>query len=56
MKKFVHKLKHIFKTYHGYCDAFYRGKKMYMSYKCSECGKREGIFPIDNLVDDLLKD
>lgn len=46
-----HKIAHLLGNYHGYCDAFYKGKKLYMSYVCSTCGKRSMIFPIDNVID-----
>lgn len=51
MKKILHKLAHWTGYYRGYCDAFYKRNKLYMSYVCSTCGKRSGIFPIDKEID-----
>lgn len=50
MKKLIHKIKHWLGWYHGYCESFYRGKNLYMSYVCSECGKRSGVHLIDKLI------
>lgn len=50
-----HKLMHKIGWFYGYCDAFYKGKTMYMSFVCFQCGLRTGIHPIDKIVDRELK-
>jgi len=45
-----HKLQHKMGWFTGYCDAFYKGKNLYMSFVCNKCGKRTGIHCINSLV------
>lgn len=55
MKNLLHKIAHWTGCYHGYCDAFYKRNKLYMSYVCSTCRKRSMIFPIDKVIDREIK-
>jgi hypothetical protein len=49
-----HKIEHYFGWIKGRPDAFYEGDKLMMSFKCGKCGKREGIFPCDNIIDNQI--
>jgi hypothetical protein len=49
-----HKLQHKLGWFNGYCDSFYIGKKLYMSFVCNKCGMRTGIHCIDDLIDSYL--
>lgn len=54
MKKTIHKIKHWLGLNTGYCDAFYKDGKMYMSFVCNDCGKRSGIHLCDKIIDKEL--
>ena len=51
MQKILHKIAHILNINGGNPDAFYVGDKLMMSFKCAGCGKRQGIFPCDSIID-----
>lgn len=55
MNKLIHKIKHYFGWNTGTCDSFYQDGKLFMSFKCDECGERFGIHPIDDFLDKELK-
>lgn len=55
MKRILHKLAHLLRWNYGRPDAFYENGKLMMSFKCSGCGKRQNIFPCDDIVDNELK-
>ena len=42
-----HRLMHGIGWFDGFCDAFWKGDKLYMSFVCGDCGKRTGICRID---------
>lgn len=54
IKKIIHKIAHLFHCNYGVCDSFYDGDKLMMSFKCSGCGKREGIHCVDKIIDEQL--
>ena len=50
--KILHKIKHLLKQNTGICDSFYgEDGKLYMSFLCTTCGKREGIHQCDEIID-----
>lgn len=51
MKTLLHKIAHLLHWNYGIADAFYKGGKLMMSFKCTGCGKRSGIHAIDEVVD-----
>jgi hypothetical protein len=55
MKKIIHKIAHLLKLNYGICDSFHtKDGRLMMSFKCSTCGKREGIHPVDEIVDNQI--
>ena len=55
MSKLFHRIMHFLGLYNGYCDAFYDGEKLMMSFVCTTCGKRTGIHCVDKLIDKLVE-
>ncbi len=47
MKKILHWFAHKLSWNYGDCDAFYEGETLMMSFKCRECGKRQGIHKVN---------
>ena len=56
MKKLLHKIAHLLGWNYGSPDAFYEGDKLMMSFLCSGCGKRQNIFPCDDVIDKQLNE
>ena len=52
--RILHWLAHLLQMNLGNPDAFYEGEKLMMSFKCYGCGKRQGIHPIDEIIDKML--
>lgn len=51
----LHKISHILRMNKGNPDAFYEGGKLMMSFKCGGCGERSGIHPIDEILDEIIR-
>lgn len=51
----LHRLSHKLGWFTGYCDAFYQGDQMYMSFVCNTCGERTGIHPCGEIIDRELQ-
>jgi len=52
----LHKISHWLGLNKGRPDSFYDGDKLMMSFLCSGCGKRSGIFHItEEWIDEEIK-
>ena len=56
MSKILHKIAHWFGWNKGDVHTFYDDKeRLFVGFRCSGCGKLEGVMHIDKLVDEFLK-
>jgi len=55
MKEILHKIAHLFNLQQGICDAYYEENKLMMSFKCTTCGKRDGIHECGNIIDKIIE-
>jgi len=51
MTKMIHKIAHWLGWNYGVPYSFYEDEKLMMSWKCSGCGKLEGIHCVDKIID-----
>lgn len=51
MKTILHKIVHLLGWNHGHVYSWYEGDELMMSWRCNTCFKKEGIHPINKVID-----
>lgn len=49
-----HKFIHFMHWNTGICHSFYDGDRLMMSFKCTHCGKLDGIHDITKMIDNKI--